>query len=119
MISKEYMVKGKKITLFTISDLANALGRETVTIRKWENLGFIPRAAMRTKSGFRLYTKDEIEILVRIVREEKLANGHSFAKTKFKERAFSAWAKLRKDSGMGAVAQVINGVHSNAQAQEA
>lgn len=110
-MAKEYVVKGNRVTLYTISDLANAIGRDTITVRKWELHGFIPRAAMRTKSGYRLYTKAEIETLAIIVKEENLRIGQSFKNTKLKERVFADWAKIRKE-GLGSrnvIAEIVNG----------
>lgn len=80
---------------FTLGQLARALGRESVTIRKWEREGVIPKAQYQVpgrnddpRGRRRLYTRKQVEGIVRIAEEEGLfANTRKpFAETQFVER---------------------------------
>jgi len=64
-------LKGMETELFTISALAQALEKKIVTIRLWEQKGYIPIAPYRLRSktlngqkvnGNRVYTRELIEI---------------------------------------------------------
>jgi hypothetical protein len=95
-VAKEFVVKGQKIKLYTIGELAGFVGRDPITVRKWEMYGQIPRAALRNKQGQRLYSRDEIAALVKITKEEVPHPGIGFHRTRFKERVFSEWTTIRK-----------------------
>lgn len=64
--------------LYYIGALAQAMGKEPVTIRRYIRLGVIPDSTYRTRpiegtlndSGRRLWTEEQIELLVQIAREE-------------------------------------------------
>lgn len=74
---KFYMIKGESIELFSIGDLALALSKRPVTIRMWESKGWIPKANWRSPApkgemipnvqakGRRLYTRQQVELLVK------------------------------------------------------
>ena len=49
--------KGEIIELFYIGTLANALGRTTNTIRKWEIAGVIPDPCFQDPNGRILYSQ--------------------------------------------------------------
>ena len=64
---------GEEVEVFTISALAQALGKQIVTIRLWERKGYIPRAPYRLRSktlkgqktgGNRVYTRSLIEATI-------------------------------------------------------
>lgn len=64
---------GREIEFFEIGDLAAALGRPVVTIRRWERLGYIPTAPYRSRpvlvqgerrQGNRLYSRAIVEATV-------------------------------------------------------
>jgi hypothetical protein len=91
-------VNGVEHEFFTIGDLALALGRKPVTIRAWEANGIFPKA--RYKKGrvkgkqLRLYTRAQIEGVVRIAREEGILNMHKsmgFEATNFTTRVLELW----------------------------
>lgn len=80
---------------FTLGQLARALGRQSVTIRKWEREGIIPKAQYQVpgrnndpRGRRRLYTRKQVEGIVRIAEEEGLfANTRKpFEETRFRER---------------------------------
>lgn len=64
-------LKGVDTEFFTIKALGDALGgRSAVTIRSWEDKGWLPYSKYRTpapknhKVGRRLYTRHQIEVVV-------------------------------------------------------
>ncbi|MFF1711206.1 hypothetical protein [Streptomyces sp. NPDC058268] len=89
---------------FGIGDLAKALRRDAVTIRKWEATGVIPKATYvisgKTANGNRrLYTREQIEAIVRIADAEGLFDGDPrgirITDTRFTERVKEAFEQLR------------------------
>lgn len=93
-------VRGVEIELFTIGDLARALKRKSGTVRKWERLGWIPRATYRatgtTSNGNRrLYSRPQIEGILHIAREEGVMHpGAGLAGTQFTARVIALWKEL-------------------------
>lgn len=73
-----YTVKGEEKEFFTISALARALHREPVSMRKWEEKGYLPPARYRApgagKKRDRLYTRAQIEGLVKLAKAEGLTD---------------------------------------------
>lgn len=79
-----YTYKGVSTEFFTISNLAVALGRKPVTIRSWENKGLLPKSPYRSPrpqrgsipgkevKGRRLWTRPQIEGIMKIAREEQV-----------------------------------------------
>lgn len=79
-----YNHKGKLTEFFTISHLSVALGRKPVTIRSWENKGLMPKSPYRSPrpqrgsipgkeaKGRRLWTRPQIEGILKIAREEQV-----------------------------------------------
>lgn len=73
---REFLVKGKPEKFYTIGALARALGKSQVTIRSWEQKGWLPAPSFRTPppkgdqipgkatKGLRLYTRDQLLFLV-------------------------------------------------------
>ena len=100
-----YSIRGVDTEFFTISALATALRRKTVTIRKWEQKGYLPKAQFRSPGEGakqdRLYTREQIEGLLRIAREEKLLEPRKkmrIDQTDFPDRAHRLFAKLAERS---------------------
>lgn len=52
--------------LFTIGNLAQAINRRPVTIRSWEAKGILPKARIRDKQQRRLYTRKQVQGLIRL-----------------------------------------------------
>jgi hypothetical protein len=79
-----YMVGGEVREFYTISHLAAALGCSVQSIRGWENKGALPRspfrsprtkkpvAGGRSTKGKRLWTREQIEGIVRLARRHKV-----------------------------------------------
>lgn len=102
---RTYAVKGKETKFYTISALATALRRKTVTMRKWEKKGYLPEARFRSpgagKKQDRLYTRPQIEGLVAIAKEEGLMQPQKkmrIDQTKFPERAHRLFEALEQRS---------------------
>jgi hypothetical protein len=96
-----YTVGGKDVEFFTIGQLAMALNRSSVTVRRWEEKGVIPSALFRVPSKsklgkHRLYTRAQVEGIVRIAQEEGLlhSNYQGIRKTRFTEKVTALFAKL-------------------------
>lgn len=72
---REFLVKGKPQKFYTIGALAAALGKKQVTIRSWEQKGWLPPPKFRTPApkgdqvpgkkakGLRLYTREQLLFL--------------------------------------------------------
>jgi hypothetical protein len=96
MINKRMCeVQGKMVELFPIGELGKAIGRSSVTLRKWEQMGVIPRT-YRDNSGRRMYTAGQIKATRRILAEENLNSGRSVMKSQFKQRLVEAFDNLRE-----------------------
>ena len=56
--------------IYKIGELARELDRSTLTIKKWEESGLIPKAK-RDSRGWRYYTEDDINRIKEIIKENK------------------------------------------------
>ena len=56
--------------VYKIGELARELDRSTLTIKKWEESGLIPRAK-RDSRGWRYYTDEDISRIKEILKENK------------------------------------------------
>jgi hypothetical protein len=100
-----FLVDGKEREFFAIGQLGKALGnRSAVTLRKWERDGILPKSPYTKPSSDprgrrRMYTRDMVEGLVIIAREEKVLwpdKGRRLSETNFQTRALSLFQKLLK-----------------------
>lgn len=86
---------------FHIGALAKALGKEPVTIRTWIRKGWLPKAKYSTpgvegtfnNAGRRLWTRAQIEGILRIAQEEELLNDWhpDVDGSRFTERVRAEW----------------------------
>lgn len=102
---KVYRINGADVELFTIGELARALGKKPVTIRMWEREGWIPRATYRTPTprgrqipdrqskGRRLYSREQVEFLANAVYSFSLGERTSPHWDKFREHVKTNWPK--------------------------
>jgi hypothetical protein len=79
-----YMVGGEVREFYTISHLAAALGYSVQSIRAWEDKGLLPRspfrsprtrkpvAGGRSDKGKRLWTREQVEGIVRLARRHRV-----------------------------------------------
>jgi hypothetical protein len=104
-------VKGVEREFFEIGALAAALGRKTVTIRKWEAERLIPRPRYRKKppqvqdarkmplpgktlQGRRLYTRAQIEAVIAAARAARVYDPRDVANAdwaEFRRLVHAAW----------------------------
>lgn len=69
----QYMeYNGQTVELFTRGALAKALNRVVGTIRSMEMKGVLCHPRLKTRDGRWLYTRDQIEDLVRLAEEENV-----------------------------------------------
>lgn len=93
-----YMHNGKEREYFSISHLAAALDKAPVTIRSWENRGLLPPSPYRSPrprretipgrdpKGKRLWTRDQINGIIEIAREEDVIFNGTPPNQRFAER---------------------------------
>lgn len=106
--ARTYTVRGRETEFYTVGSLAKALQREVVTLRKWEQKGYLPAAQYRAPGKKakqdRLYTREQIEGLAKILQEEGLLLARKkmrIDQTNFPERAhrlFDRLAQQRQES---------------------
>lgn len=89
-------LNGEELELFYIERLATELGRTPQTIRKWEISGILPKPLFRDKQGRRLYTLEQIDVIVECAEKSNLRQGYSVANTNFSNRVFKALDELNK-----------------------
>lgn len=102
------ILRGVRTEFFTIGDLARALGRSAVTIRSWEDKGWMPHATYRTQTpqapqvpgkkvkGKRLYTRAQIVVvLTAATKHGVMENGGKNARWKaFCREVLEGWKQL-------------------------
>ena len=76
---KKYIINGQEMYMFTIGEVAKAIGKRPSTLRVWEHRGWLPKAKYRTPKpikqqipektsrGRRLYTLDQVEFLMEAI----------------------------------------------------
>lgn len=105
--SREFMLGTKRVKLYPVGELAQALGRKPVTIRKWENEGIIPQSIYWSPSEDprgvrRLYTEEQIRGLRKIADEEGILRPNANGKwppvegTSFRNKALKLFQELEK-----------------------
>lgn len=101
-------VAGYDVEFFPIGVLAAALNRSAVTIRAWERDGVLPQSWAKSgkdkdpRGRRRLYTRKQIEGIVKIAREEGVLEPHprvNITATDFTRRVTILFKKLR-DEGL-------------------
>lgn len=101
-IKKEYKLpNGEIIELFYIGALASALGRSTNAIRKWEIAGVIPDPCFRDEQGRRLYSQEQIDVIVQCAEKAQIKQGLSIANTSFSTWVHKELAILREKYANG------------------
>ena len=91
-----YLPNGKKVILYPVSVLSEALGRSNQTIRKWEIAGILPRTMFEDSRKCRLYSKEQIDIIVKCAEECQITQGSSISRTLFKKMVHEELSKLAK-----------------------
>ncbi len=100
---RKYVVAGTETEFFTVGQLATALGRQPVTIRKWEREGVIPKSTFQSpgrdgdvRGRRRLYTREQVEGIVHIAHEEGVLVSHQkpIKDTQFTLRVIDLFKRL-------------------------
>jgi hypothetical protein len=100
---RKYVVGGVEMEFFTVGDLAKALGRQPVTMRKWEREGVMPKSTYQVpgknddpRGRRRLYSRAQIEGIVRIAQEEGVLVSHQkpIKDTQFTARVIDLFKRL-------------------------
>lgn len=86
-------ITGRKTTLYNIGVVAEAIGRTSQTIRKWEVGGVIPPTPFKQK-GKRLYSKEHIDAIVRCAEKSKIMQGSQVSHTSFSQRLYKEFQKV-------------------------
>lgn len=87
---------GKVIDLYYVGSLASALGRTSLTIRKWEISGVIPTTCFKDSLGRRLYSQEMINLIVDCAEKAQIKQGSSLSDTCFTKLCTEGLEKLRK-----------------------
>ena len=82
-------------TLYSISTLAERLGRTSQTVRKWEIGGIIPPTPFKIK-GQRFYSEEHIQAIVDSAEKSKIKAGKSIGNTQFSNRCYREFERLNK-----------------------
>lgn len=88
-------INGEEMPLYTIGVLADAIGRNSQTLRKWEVAGTIPKTMFKAK-GIRLYSQEQIDIVVKHAERYQITQGKSIGNTNFSAYVFRDWGELFK-----------------------
>ena len=97
MMAKKFKLSnGVVVELYPISVLAEELGRTSQTIRKWEVAGILPNSIFKDKNGRRMYSKEQIETIVRVAEECNIRQGYSVSNTSFPSKVYEALEELNK-----------------------
>lgn len=94
--SQTAIIKGEELELFYIDTLASELGRTPQTIRKWEVSGILPRPIFKDSMGRRLYSQEQIDVIVACAEKSNVRQGYSVANTNFSVRVHEALKELNK-----------------------
>lgn len=88
---------GRKLELFYLGVLSKAIKRDPHTVRDWERKGVLPDCMFRDKSGKRLYSQDQIDIIARLIQEEGIRQGQGIAKTNFIKKVHAELDTLKQE----------------------
>ena len=91
-----YLPNGKKVVLYPVSVLSEALGRSNQTIRKWEIAGILPRTMFEDSRKCRLYTKEQIDIIVQCAEECNIKQGKKMSLTDFSSECHRRFDELHE-----------------------
>lgn len=89
-------INGEELALYPISTLAEALGRGSACVRKWEVSGILPDCLFRGPMGRRLYTEEQITAIVECAEKSNVRTGYSIANTNFTPRVTEALNKINE-----------------------
>lgn len=88
---------GRVVELYSIGELAFRIGRTTEVVRKWEIAGVIPPTCFHDRNGCRMYTLEQINLIVDTATECHINRGTQFSKTGFSKKLFAKWKVLMNE----------------------
>lgn len=100
---KTFRVNGEDRQFFSVGELAKCLNRKPVTIRMWEQKGWIPKATYRTPTpkgqqipgktlkGRRLYSLEQVEFLMDAIEHFKIDDPNKANWASFKKHIKDKW----------------------------
>lgn len=84
-------IGGVQRELYTVGAVGKIIGRSAITLRKWEQKGWIPAPTYRTskasgaellnteRRGYRLYSREQVEVLLTALDQNNLLGGRNSA----------------------------------------
>lgn len=92
--------KGQRLEVFTRTDMAKALNRAHSSLRAMEMKGIIPKPRLKDRRGWWCYTRDQIEDMVKLAREERVLdpNYRRTFSNRFIEEAHRILRRLPQDN---------------------
>ena len=94
--NKTCVLNGEKVRLYYIGKLAKRLNRTTTSIRIWESKGIIPESWFKDKFGKRLYTQEQIDIIVQCAEECNIKQGKKMSLTDFSSECHRRFDELHE-----------------------
>lgn len=83
-----------EILMFSGGQLGKRLGRKTQAIRMWEKKGILPEAMYRDpNTGARLYTEDQVQALIKALKQAVKNDGEQLVKTRISRTIFPGLAQ--------------------------
>lgn len=74
---------GEVVNCYYLYELAERLGRQSQTVRKWEIAGTIPQSGFCDKFNCRLYSEEQMQIIIEEAERAHLRPGRHPAHTTF------------------------------------
>lgn len=84
---------GVETKLYNIGVVAEAIGRTSQTIRKWEVGGVIPPTPFKQK-GKRLYSTEHIDAIVKCAESTRIMQGSKTSQSSFSEKLYEEFQKV-------------------------
>lgn len=106
LISKRYQV-----TMFPLREVAYRLGKNARTIAGWISDKVMPDSQYKSKGGHRLWTQDQIELLMKVCSRYDLRPPVSFVKCGFVAELRAEWEKLRATKGINPALYTVTSEH--------
>lgn len=88
---------GKPAFMYPIGYLAATLGRTSLTIRQWEISGLLPDSGFRDTNGARLYTRDQVSVVVSAAERAQLSRRKPAKHTHFRRWVHKGFERLREE----------------------
>ena len=77
-------ITGRSTTLYNIGTVADAIGRTSQTLRKWEIGGVIPPTPFKQR-GKRLYSKEHMDLIIACAEKSRIRQGSKYTQKVFSD----------------------------------